>query len=690
MKIKRVEIKNFRKISDISLDISQNLAVIVGPNASGKSTIFEAVRLAKAILFPRMQDELRNVLVNLGATSAHFYNGQLNYDISTLANTPTESIFIALTIQLSTDELAKIDQARTTVARNLVAAQLGRSPDDPTFDLRAYFATALGQQAERSALEAVNTAFDRIKDGSPFKTIVEITHARINVSDTIINLFVALLENSLQPDKAILSYFPADRSMPSGEVALQIGPQDFKAQVDSHLAHAAAKYGRLKQTVVNHAILAGITGQSIKPEFDSIFDVFLPGKEFVGLTQKPTGLVAVQVRDRTSQKIFDIDSLSSGEKGLVLSFLLFRSSISPGSIILVDELELHLNPAVCRKIIPFLIDGIIEKTDCQFLISTHSAEILRDAYEREDCELFHLRSGTDISPVLRQDTRELLEAISRLGVSPEQALMSRTSLFVEGDSDAAILSAAFPGLLTGIQIRPLNGRSEIERSIKELQVAESNGTLKDCQAFLFDLDRSPSGLQESKFVKFEQLQRYCIENYLLDEIALFDLIEKHASRKPESRGEFRRSLKELALAQLDDVALQRLISPYRSIRPGLTNSEIRGRSVAEVALMQRDRLQQNLLNLQKFAETAESWEEKFKTDHAEIKLQLLHQWQEQWPDLCNGKLLFSQLQKNYQINMEMNQFKATLAKSISSEGKEPISTLRMMVERLISAQNASR
>ena len=573
--------------------------MIVGPNAVGKSSIFEAIRVAKAALFPRLQDELRNVLISLGATSAHYFQGPFQFDVGALAGDPGQSVRISLVVLFSPSEIDEIRQAKPLLARNLSSILLGRSLDDPQFDLRAYFSTTQGKAALEAATKEVDAAFDLLSADKPIELFVEITAQQIQSSSQVNNLFAGFLEQRLAPDRAIVSYFPADRSMPAGEVAIQIGPQDFKAQIDSHLAHAMNKYGRLKQTVVNQAVLARIEKRDLKREFDSIFETLLPGKEFIGLQQKPTGLVAVLVKDLQSNRVFDIDSLSSGEKGLILSFLLFRTASVPGSIILVDEPELHLNPAVCKKLIPYLADTIIKETDCQFLISTHSVEILRDAYEREDAQLFHLRNDRDISPVFLQDTDEVREAIDRLGVNTAQALTSKGTLFVEGETDVTLLEAAFPDVLSGILIQPLHGRPEVEKSIRELQSAEDKGLLKDPQAFLYDKDRKPSSLQSSKMVKVEQLQKYCIENYLIDEGSLFDLIRHHAKNPPESRGAFSKELKEIALQQLDDEVLTSQLNDYRNIRAGLKNDDLKKkdedgvkkrRTPDEIADLQQERL----------------------------------------------------------------------------------------------------
>ena len=682
MKIRRLIIKNFRQLKDIDLEISKDLSVIVGPNASGKSTIFEAIRLAKAVLFPRMQDELRIVLINLGATSAHFFNGQLQMDISAIAGDTDQPVIVGIHIKFTQEEIDIIRSERAQIARSLISAQLGRPMDDPNFDMRAYFSTEIGKVSEENALATVDEALLSIGTGKIQELGINITTSQIATSPTIYNLFVARLEQRLTPDKAIFSYFPADRSMPAGEVAIQIGPQDYKAQADSHFSQAVSKYGRLKQTVVNQTVLGNITGHNIKSDFDSIFETFLPGKEFLGLTQKPSGLIAVQIKNKETNKIFDIDSLSSGEKGLVLSFLLFKASVTIGSIVLVDELELHLNPAVCKKIIPYLCDSIIAGTGSQFLVSTHSAEIMRDAYEREDAQLFHLRTGSDISPVLPQDNQEYLEAVTRLGVSHGQALTSKATLFVEGDSDVLILEAAFPKLLSNVQITPLNGRTEIEKSIKELKNSELKNNIKEPQAFLFDNDRKSSSHLSSKLVRIEQLKFYCIENYLLDETLIYDHLRYNSKNPPESRGGFTRELKELALNQLETVVTGNVLGEYRSIRLGLTKTDTKNKTIEEIADIQFKQLTEgsNIINnvinnpLWKFEFT-----EKIKRGIADQRLI----WENDWKRLCSGKILFEEIRKRYQMNGDLNQIKISLATALSKNENDDIIALKGIIIHLL-------
>ena len=69
MKIQKLKIENLRGLSDVGFEFDQPTNVIVGPNAIGKTTILEAIRLVKALLMPRHFQEGQQVLISLGAMS---------------------------------------------------------------------------------------------------------------------------------------------------------------------------------------------------------------------------------------------------------------------------------------------------------------------------------------------------------------------------------------------------------------------------------------------------------------------------------------------------------------------------------------------------------------------------------------------------------------------------------------------
>ncbi len=118
----------------------------------------------------------------------------------------------------------------------------------------------------------------------------------------------------------------------------------------------------------------------------------------------------------------------------------------------------------------------------------------------------------------------MFEALRRLGASTADVLFSRGTVFLEGEHDVDILTEGFGDLLSGYKVTQLGNRSEVEKEIRKLQVEEIRNILTKPQIFLFDLDNAPTDLKSSTLIIVQQWDRYCLENYLIDENILFDMI----------------------------------------------------------------------------------------------------------------------------------------------------------------------
>jgi predicted ATP-dependent endonuclease of OLD family len=147
--------------------------------------------------------------------------------------------------------------------------------------------------------------------------------------------------------------------------------------------------------------------------------------------------------------------MSSGEKGLILMFLLISHSIAAGGIVMIDEPELHLNPAVTKLLLPFLMKEYLIPGDVQVIICSHSPEILGFPFDSTTCALLHLQSSTVISKIYPEDKREVFEALRRLGTSANDVLFSAGSIFVEGEHDMDVLAAGFDKLVVKYHIAQL-------------------------------------------------------------------------------------------------------------------------------------------------------------------------------------------------------------------------------------------
>jgi len=123
MKLRTLKIENFRGLSHVEFDFDKPLSVIVGPNAIGKTTVLEAIRLAKALLMPRYSQEGQQVLVSLGAAFPH---PQLsNYlDFAAIARDAAEPVRVNLNVEISNDEMKYLESAKEQVALAMLRGQL--------------------------------------------------------------------------------------------------------------------------------------------------------------------------------------------------------------------------------------------------------------------------------------------------------------------------------------------------------------------------------------------------------------------------------------------------------------------------------------------------------------------------------------------------------------------------------------
>jgi len=347
--------------------------------------------------------------------------------------------------------------------------------------------------------------------------------------------------------------------------------------------------------------------------------------------------------------------MSSGEKGLVLTFLTLRLSSKNNTVVLLDEPELHLNASVCSRLVKFIRDYCVNGNGLQLFVCSHAPEVVRDAFEDQTCKLYHLRSSTDLSPVLQQDSGEVFEILNRLGSSTADVLFSRGTVFVEGEHDAAILQSGYGSILQGYKIQSLGGRTEVEKEIPRLQGLERDDKLERKQLFLFDRDRSVTNLSSSDLIKVHQLERYCIENYLLDDTILFDAISAHSNKFSESRGTFPKLLEEIALSQLSKFVITKTYSSLEPENGGMRAKEINQLNFDDAACVLWERLskiQEQVKELDK-----DSWISNFTQLCSAEKTSAETAWLSDWRKLASGKEIFDELYVRFEIRMKKVEFK---------------------------------
>lgn len=681
MYINHIVIKNFRAIADVNAELSKRVNVIVGPNGVGKTTILQAIRIAKALNAPRTSDEAQHVLISLGAASPHFPQRLF---LNALARDPALPVEIRCTFTLLPTEIADLKINIGEVVQNLVASRLGHNFANPAI-LIQFLQTPQGKQALSSANTELSGLMQRL-DGDPTLILgvaLQAFGAPIVVSDPLAGAVIGFLDQRLPPSTSIFSYFPADRALPMGEVNLQLGGPDAQQQLQSHNAQPQIKYTRLKTLIINSMVIDQKESDTVKDEFEKIFSGLLKGRRISSIRINELGLLSVITEEIATGKLIELDSLSSGEKNIALTFLLVGQSVSKGGIVLFDEPELHLNPAVSKDILDFMMKRYSEEREVQFIMCTHSPEILSSAYSNDSCNLLHLKSSLDITRVGRRALGEYSDALQQLGTSVTESLLYEGTLFVEGVEDAAFIEAGFPEVCRKLQVKPMGGRREVEKAIGELQNIEKKGQKVGRVYIVFDRDEEVTNFTSSQSVKIMQWKRTCIENYMIDIDVIAQLLaDDTVTGKPiESAGEVGRLLQSLALEQLNAIVARQVYAEYQFKNASIMKGDLDGATLEYIG----ERLKERAISARQSLEGCDQqeWIHDFigKANRKKEELQIV--WESKWKELCDGKKLISDLHKKQAMKFSEATFKARITKLMRDNQSENWSLVNSLLSDLV-------
>jgi len=656
MRVKGLVIRNFRALENIEVEFESRVNVIVGPNAIGKTTLLEAIRLAKALLAPRTQSESAQALFALGGAVPH--NPQ-ELIFSAIARDSTKPVEIRCRFEFTAAELTVVESAIPEIATSLILNRLGHGFANPAASI-AILSSPAGVQALQETEPQLRDYLQRVRNNATQCRLhlqLDPRVGRVNNVDPFGSLIISYIEGHRSPEMTMFSYFPADRAMPAIEQPVQLGAGDASLQLESHISQPQIKYTRLKNTIFSTIIRGEKDRKELSEEFERIFTGILRGRKLASVGVSAQGLLQIKVQDTESGRDFDIEGMSSGEKGLILTFLLIARSIAEGGIVLLDEPELHLNPAVCKDLLNFLVKNYIVRKNIQAIVCSHSPEILAGAFDNEECSLYHLVSENVLTKVRYQDLDEISEALSRLGTSESEGLLYKATVFVEGEDDTDLLELGFADLLRRYKVKDLGGRGEVEKQIAQLQAAEKRGVKLSPRYFIFDLDAAPTNVSNSESVKLLQWDRRCLENYLIDIDVLTDFLkDPETMRTPLSnQAEVTTLLKGLAMAQINEVIAKKVYSGYGFDSPGLRSTEIYGKSTAEIAGILFERLAKLKGQVGGLAEV--SWKQEFIQSCEAAQRELTAIWDSRWFEFCDGKRLFAELFRKVVFRLSLAKFK---------------------------------
>lgn len=351
MKLKDIRIKNVKRLQNSSISFYdemrekiQNRNVVVGKNGSGKTTLLEVI-YALAYLMEKgvkgIQDDTILDLFHPGAIEANF-----EYPVSEGSQ--------PLLVRTGSAYHAFYKDQVPPVKDDLFISKGHDFPNGRTPD----------------------TFLSRTKNGEDFLERVQLAAAGLEDRIPIGNVL----------------YFPTDRfaqfDSRGGELVNE--KPEFRWCYRFNRNHTEWK-GSLESFLVwlyFHDLQReklGFKEPSKFEAFKKMVNRFLEGKM---ITRVTSGFKVEVVEEDTTQT-YGLEALSSGEKQVILLLGEIYRYISQGSLILIDEPEIHLHPVWQRIFVATLTD-MCEQYDAQFILTTQSPEIAKSVMSHEVISLDNL------------------------------------------------------------------------------------------------------------------------------------------------------------------------------------------------------------------------------------------------------------------------------------------------------------
>jgi len=530
MKIKKLEINNFRGINKVSLNELGNVIVIAGQNGSGKSCIFDAIRLLKSAYGGYQANEWHQWMGEFLISPSN----NPSYLIS-LFNDPQKELSITCEFELDEAEKSFIICNIESLLREKLFSAYSASDQMLDYNIDTGRTYRLFEQ-DPETLSKIETEKRAL--------IAELSNQKITGK-----LFAKPGENlHIESSSALSIAFRTFRPSELGVIDFH-GPQrhfsresvqGINLSIDQHihqrsqtaLYNYGAKYTNIKGEMAASYIkemlseAAGLPRDqqsSLTNTLKELFTTFFPDKNFLGPQPTIEGKLTFPVVTGHGRH-HDLDELSSGEKEILYGYLRIRNSAPKYSIILLDEPELHLNPRLIRGLPQFYRKHLGENLKNQLWLVTHSDALLREVVGRREYNVFHMTpfgassaGDNQVKPLSANEDIDLALA-DLVGDLAAYQPNGKIVIFEGGgdsDFDRKVVAELFPEIHEKANL--ISGSNKVRvRALQEvLARAADEGRFPFKVYCVTDKDLEPSGISATAEKNFSW-DVYHIENYFLN------------------------------------------------------------------------------------------------------------------------------------------------------------------------------
>jgi len=173
---------------------------------------------------------------------------------------------------------------------------------------------------------------------------------------------------------------------------------------------------------------------------------FFAGKTISLIPKHNDDVINVFIEGETQRPIYD---LGDGLQQIIIITAAAFLAVAP-SLVLIEEPENSLHPGMLRQLIKFLI----ERTEHQYIITTHSNHILEFAEECDDCVTYKLKkevidTNEKFHITQANSNRHLL---IELGVKASSLYLANCTIWVEGITDRLYIQAFLKRYISSLDI----------------------------------------------------------------------------------------------------------------------------------------------------------------------------------------------------------------------------------------------
>lgn len=514
MRFRSLEIKNLRAVENFAVDNLGDFVVVAGQNGCGKSCVFDAIRLLKSLYGGYQANEHLQWFGEF-AINVQDQNALARMFAYLIENAGKLALPIAWQV-VTGQPFDYYSFNQISVATQF--AHLKPRVDSELENLVKTLTDALVQPAHKLSV-SVNSRGDlQLERCVPAQVAFQ----------------------AYEPDHlGVIEYHSASRAYTRQDVGgINLDPRQFQEQRRQHgLYNWQVKYQNIKTELASAYVRGLISSEAggeptarnnLEETLIDLFSTFFPEKKYLGARALPNGNLEFPVQ-LPSGRMHDIDDLSSGEKEILYGYLRLRNSIPKGSIILLDEPELHLNPSLLQGFADFYYRHLGVAQGNQIWMVTHSDALLRQAVGNGNYHVFHMTPASADDSEANQASSIFLDddleraTVDLVGDLATYQPHSKVVIF-EGDGaagfDVNMVRRLFPEFARRINLVSGGNKSGVKNLYSILE--SSTDQLGVLDRFYAVTDRDHDEHAKPQALKSRQYSwdRYHIENYLLDPGAL--------------------------------------------------------------------------------------------------------------------------------------------------------------------------